>query len=101
MNIDMNIDMNESELTEVLKKEIETLKTRNTILYRKKKNVLRSNLRLKKQLKNQIIYIISLKKTHLIPITQKYNPILKTIQEEDEIEDNILLETFEDEWDYL
>ena len=91
----MNIDMDDSELTAVLKKEIDNLKTRNTLLYRKKKNLLRSNLRLKKQLKNQIIYITSLEKPQFIP--QKFKSNLKPIQEEDEE----LWDNLDDEWDCI
>lgn len=93
MNIDM--DINDSELTAVLKKEIDNLKTRNTLLYRKKKNLLRSNLRLKKQLKNQIIYITSLDKPQFIP--QKFKSYLKPILEEDEE----LWDNLDDEWDCI
>ena len=91
----MNIDMDDSELTAVLKKEIDNLKTRNTLLYRKKKNLLRSNLRLKKQLKNHIIYITSLEKPQFIP--QKFKSNLKPIQEEDEE----LWDNLDDEWDCI
>ena len=83
------------EILDVLKKEIDNLKTKNTILYRKKKNLVRSNLRLKNQLKNQIVYITSLEKKQT---TRQFKPSLRTIPE-DNCED--IWDNFEKEWDCI
>ena len=91
-----NIENMDYEILDVLKKELETLKNKNTILYRKKKNLVRTNLRLKKQLKNQIVYITSLENTQTTPC--KFKPSLKTIPE-DNCED--IWDNFEKEWDCI
>ena len=107
MNNNYNIEpvmMDSSELIGVLQKQIIDLQQKNKKLFCKKKNLQRSNLRLKKMLSNSNRCLETLRFDTIYSDKSKNNifkPILKPISESDD-EINKTVEMNEiNEWDYI
>ena len=94
-----NCYMDNNELIDALKKEIEILKKKNTKLYNKKKNMSRANLKLKNKLEIKKKYIITLKQNRSSIKHTKFKPILCPIPEVPHT--NIEQNKPDTEWDYI
>lgn len=94
-----NYYMDNNELIDALKKENEILKKKNTILYNKKKNISRTNLRLRNKLVHQSTYIMSIKQNQIDIKHTKFKPILYPIPEVPNT--NIEQNKPDTEWDYI